>query len=36
MYPDQAVFKREEQRRFELLLEHTDIPVVVEDVKDWK
>ena len=36
MYPDQATFKREEQRRFELLLEHTDVPVVVEDVKEWK
>lgn len=36
LYPDQATFMKEEQRRFELLLEHTDIPVVVEDVKDWK
>ena len=36
MYPDQATFKKEEQRRFELLLEHTDVPVVIEDVKDWK
>ena len=36
LYPDQATFKKEEQRRFELLLEHTDIPVVVEDAKEWK
>lgn len=27
LFPDQATFKREEQRRFELLLEHTDVPV---------
>jgi hypothetical protein len=36
LYPDQATFKKEEQRRFELLLEHTDIPIVVDDLKDWK
>ena len=36
LYPDQATFKKEEQRRFELLLEHTDIPVHVDDLKDWK
>lgn len=36
LYPDQATFKKEEQRRFELLLEHTDVPVIVEDVKEWK
>ena len=27
LFPDQAAFKREEQRRFELLLEHADFPV---------
>ena len=36
LYPDQATFKKEEQRRFELLLEHTDIPVFVDDLKAWK
>ena len=28
LYPDQATFKREEQRRFEILLSHWDVPVV--------
>ncbi|MDQ3069958.1 MAG: hypothetical protein M3R55_09550 [Acidobacteriota bacterium] len=36
LYPDQVRFRKEEQRRFELLLEHTDIPVVVEDAREWK
>jgi len=36
LYPDQATFKREEQRRFELLLEHTDVPVKVDDLRGWK
>ncbi len=27
MYPDQATFQREEQRRFEILLAHWDLPV---------
>lgn len=36
LYPDQAKFQKEEQRRFELLLEHMDIPVKVDDLKDWK
>lgn len=35
LYPDQATFKREEQRRFELLLEHTDVPVKVDDLTRW-
>jgi len=35
LYPDQAKFTREEQRRFELLLEHTDVPVWVDDLKGW-
>jgi hypothetical protein len=35
LYPDQAKFQREEQRRFELLLEHMDVPVVVDDLKSW-
>ena len=36
LYPDQATFKKEEQRRFELLLEHTDIPIYVDDLTEWK
>lgn len=28
LYPDQAAFKREEQRRFEILIAHWDVPVV--------
>lgn len=36
LYPDQATFKREEQRRFELLLEHMDIAVTIDDLKGWR
>ncbi len=28
LYPDQATFKREEQRRFEILVAHWDVPIV--------
>jgi hypothetical protein len=28
LYPDQATFKREEQRRFEILIAHWDAPIV--------
>lgn len=35
LYPDQAKFKKEEQRRFELLLEHMDIPVLLDDLGGW-
>ena len=28
LYPDQSTFKREEQRRFEILIAHWDVPVV--------
>jgi hypothetical protein len=28
LYPDQATFKREEQRRFEILIGHWDVPIV--------
>jgi hypothetical protein len=28
LFPDQATFRREEQRRFEILLAHWDVPVV--------
>ena len=32
MYPDQATYKREEQRRFEILDQHTDVPIVPVDM----
>lgn len=28
LYPDQTTFKREEQRRFEILIAHWDVPIV--------
>lgn len=36
LYPDQATFRTEEQRRFELLLEHMDVPIYVEDPTTWR
>ena len=36
LYPDQAAFRKEEQRRFELLLEHIDVPVTIDDLKTWR
>ncbi len=35
LYPDQETFRREEQRRFELIVEHLDVPVTHEDVSTW-
>ena len=35
LYPDQEQLQREEQRRFSLLLEHTDVPIVLDDLSDW-
>jgi len=32
LYPDQETFKREEQRRFEILIAHWDVPVVNVDL----
>lgn len=32
LYPDQATFRREEQRRFEILLSHWDVPLVNLDL----
>jgi len=32
LYPDQETFKREEQRRFEILLAHWDLPIVDDPV----
>lgn len=36
LYPDQEKFRQEERRRFELLLEHMDVPVVLDDLRDWR
>lgn len=36
LYPDQAKFKEDERRRFELLLEHVDVPMVIDDLSAWK
>jgi hypothetical protein len=33
LYPDQAKFKQEEQRRFEILLAHWDLPISSIDLK---
>jgi len=33
LFPDQETFKREEQRRFEILLAHWDLPVVPVSAK---
>lgn len=35
LYPDEATFKREEQQRFSLLLEHLDVPVFLDDLATW-
>ena len=35
MIRDKETFDKEERRRFELLLEHTDIPIAVEDAAKW-
>jgi len=32
LFPDQETFEREEQRRFEVLLAHWDVPIVKVDV----
>ena len=36
LYPDQATFVKEEQRRFELLLAHWDLPLKEENLSSWK
>jgi len=33
LYPDQETFRREEQRRFEILLAHWDVPIVTVDLE---
>lgn len=35
LFPDQETFRKEEQRRFALLLEHMDVPVRIDDLKGW-
>lgn len=32
LFPDQETYKREEQRRFEILLAHWDVPITVVDL----
>jgi hypothetical protein len=32
LFPDQATFRREEQRRFEILVAHWDVPTVAVDL----
>lgn len=36
LFPDQATFKKEEQRRFELLVAHWDVPLNVVDMATRK
>ncbi len=36
LYPDQDTFKKEEQRRFEILLEHTDVPIRDDNLEEWE
>jgi hypothetical protein len=35
LYPDMEKFREEEQRRFEMLIEHRDVPIWVDDLGDW-
>jgi hypothetical protein len=32
LFPDQETFRREEQRRFEILVAHWDVPIVAVDL----
>lgn len=34
LFPDQETFKREEQKRFEILLAHWDLPVKTDNLED--
>lgn len=34
LYPDQATFKKEEERRFEILLSHWDVPITSVALED--
>jgi len=35
LYPDQETFRKEEQRRFELLVEHKDMIISYDDLSKW-
>jgi hypothetical protein len=35
LFPNQEKFKKEEQHRFELLIEHMDVPILEENVDTW-
>jgi len=35
LYPDQETFKKEEQRRFQLIVEHMDVPLKLETFSEW-
>ena len=35
LFPDQDTFRKEEKRRFELILEHRDIPIRQKDISAW-
>jgi len=35
LYPDKEKFLKEEQRRFNLLIEHMDVPITEEDFAGW-
>ena len=35
LYPDREKFNQEEQRRFELIIEHLDVPLKLESFSDW-
>ena len=35
LYPDTAKFQEEEQRRFEMIISHRDVPIRAYDLADW-
>lgn len=35
LFPDKEKFELEEQERFEMIVEHRDVPVWVDDLEDW-
>ena len=36
LYPETETFVKEERRRFQLLLQHLDVPVQRDDLSDWQ
>ncbi|MBR9998270.1 MAG: hypothetical protein KFF73_04825 [Cyclobacteriaceae bacterium] len=36
LYRDQDQFRMDEQRRFEILIEHMDVPIRLEDPEEWE